>query len=297
MSLFLAIPCTLALAAFAAEDPPLPRQAPEGTRAVWDAAYVENGHLRQKLDLFIPPGDGPKPLVIWIHGGAFMAGDKRGGNPALALLQKGFAVASLGYRFSQDAIFPAPVEDCKAAVRWLRKHAKEYGIDPERFGAWGSSAGGYFVAMLGTTGGTKTFDVGGNLDVSSHVSCVVDFFGPTDFTKMTEQSKALPKSMEHDSPGSPESRLLGGPIQQEKEKAAKANPITYVSKQTPPFLVVHGDHDPLVPHGQSVLLVDALQAAGVPVEFRTVKGGGHGVGFGRAEHEAAEAFLTRYLKP
>ena len=285
---------TLALAA--ADGPKPPPGAPAGTKAHRDVAYVPGGHERQKLDLFVPPGDGPRPLVIWIHGGAFMMGDKAEWGPPLELLGEGDAVASLNYRLSQHAIFPAPVEDAKAAVRFLRKHAKEYGIDPDRFGAWGASAGGYQSAMLGTTASTKAFDVGENLDVSSAVQCVVDEYGPTDFTKMTEQAKALPGADEHDAPDSPESKLLGGPVQENKAKAAQADPCTYVTKDAPPFLIMHGDHDKLVPYGQSVLLVDALKKAGASVAFHTVKGGGHGDGFGEPERRAALDFLAKHLK-
>lgn len=286
---------TLTLAA-AADGPKLPPGAPAGTKAYRDVAYVPDGHERQKLDLFVPPGDGPKPLVIWIHGGAFVMGDKRGRSPAFPLLGEGFAVASINYRLSQHAVFPAAVEDAKAAVRFLRKHAGEYGVDPDRFGAWGASAGGYQAAMLGTTASTKAFDVGENLEVSSAVQCVVDEFGPTDFTKMTEQAKAVPGSDEHDSPDSPESKLLGGPVQENPEKAAKADPCTYVTRDAPPFLIMHGDRDKLVPYGQSVLLVDALKKVGAPVVFHTVEGGGHGDGFGEPERRAASGFLTKHLK-
>jgi acetyl esterase/lipase len=275
----------------------LPDDAPKGTRLIRDLAYVEGGHARQKLDLYLPPGDGPRPLVIWIHGGAFMYGDKADRPRALGLLDRGFAVASLNYRLSGTTKFPGPVEDCKAAVRWLRANAKTYDLDPDRFGAWGSSAGGYLVAMLGVTGETDGFDVGANKGVSGRVQCVVDEYGPTDFTKMDEQDKDVPGNSEHDAADSPESRLLGGPVQQNKDRAAAANPITYVTAKAPPILVIHGDRDPHVPYGQSVILVDALKKAGAPVTFRTVEGAGHGEGFGPDDLRAAEDFLIRHLKP
>lgn len=292
MSLVLAIACTLALADFADEDPPPPRvHGPPGTLRM-----SVDGHPRHKLDLFVAQGGEPKPLVTWVHGGASRRRQAR--------WQSGLSTAPERLCRRQDGLLllpgrglPGTSRGLQPAVPWHRKHAKEYPIDPERLGAWDSSAGGYFVAIPGTTGGTRTFDIGDNLDVSSQVSCVVDFFGPTDFTRMTEPSNAVPRSMEHDSPGSPESQFLGGPVELEKEKAAKANPIAYVSKQTPPFLGIHGDQDHLVSHGRRVLPIDALKSAGVPVEFRTVKGNGQGTGFGRAEHEAAEAFLTRHLRP
>lgn len=246
---------------------------PEGAVVHRDLAYAAGGHERQKLDLYLPKEGDRLPLIINVHGGAWMEGSKEWGMP-LEYLERGYAVASINYRLSQHAIFPAQIEDCKAAVRWLRAHAAEYRLDPNRFAAWGGSAGGHLAAMLGTTGDVKEFEVGENLGVSSRVQAVVDYFGPTDLLQM--DAHRLPNGMIHDTPDSPESKLVGGPVQQNKDKVAKANPITYVTKSSPPFLICHGDADPIVPHHQSELLVDALKKAGVPVTFYTVKGGGHG---------------------
>src|SRR5262249_32279005 len=152
------------------------------------------------------------------------------GGPALGLLSKGYAVASINYRLSQHAVYPAQIEDCKAAVRFLRANAKKYNLDPDHFGVWGASAGGHLVALLGTTGGGKELEGdGGNKEVSSKVQAVVNWFGPTDLTKMGGS---------HDNPDSPEAKLLGGPVQENKDKAAKANPITYVAKDAAPFLIL-----------------------------------------------------------
>jgi acetyl esterase/lipase len=268
---------------------------PEGARAVRNLEYVPGGHERQKLDLFLPAQtNSPLPLIIWVHGGAWQAGSKEN-CPALPFVAKGYAVASVNYRLSQHAVFPAQIEDCKAAVRWLRTHAKEYSLDPDRFGAWGSSAGGHLVAMLGTTGDAKGFDVGSNLEVSSRVQAVVDFFGPTDLLRMDEQ--AGPHSrMNHNAADSPESKLLGGPVQENREKAAKANPILYVSKDDAPVLLVHGDADPLVPHQQSEELHGALQKAGVESTLHIVKGGGHGDRFGPDVPQLVDRFFEQHLK-
>ncbi|HEX5691846.1 MAG TPA: alpha/beta hydrolase [Roseiflexaceae bacterium] len=244
-----------------------------GVAAHRDLAYVPNGHERQKLDLYLPRADGPLPLIVWIHGGAFRLGDKGNRIPS-EMLEQGYAIASLNYRLSQHAIFPAQIEDCKAAVRWLRARADAYGLDPSRFVAWGESAGGHLSAMLGTAGHERSFEVGDNLEYSSRVQAVVDFFGPTDFLQMDIQR--LPDGQLHDTPDSPESELVGGPIQEHRGATARANPISFITPDAPPFLIVHGDRDPLVPYGQSVLLVDALKAAGVPVTFYTVAGAGHG---------------------
>jgi acetyl esterase/lipase len=265
---------------------------PAGTSAHLDISYVTNGHALQKLDLYVPRTEGKVPLIIFVHGGGFSRGDKRGESP-LQFLAEGYAFASLNYRLSQDAIFPAQIEDCKAAVRWLRSNAVRLKLDPDRFGAWGTSAGGHLVAMLGTTGDTTVFDVGENLGVSSRVQAVADWFGPTDFLQM--DAHRLPNGMGHDAAGSPESRLIGGPIQRNKEKVARANPITYITAGDPPFLIAHGDNDRLVPHHQSVLLEAALKKAGVPVTFYTVKGGGHGFRNSTAD-ALRKDFFKKHLK-
>jgi acetyl esterase/lipase len=268
---------------------------PEGTKALRDVAYVPNGHERQKLDLFLPPGaTNPLPLIIWVHGGAWLGGSKEQ-CPALRYLQNGYAVASINYRLSQHATYPAQIEDCKAAVRWLRTHAKENGIDPERFAVWGASAGGHLVALLGTTGDVKKFDVGANLGVSSRVQAVVDFFGPTDFTQMQKYSLTN-APFNHDAADSPEAKLIGGAVQGNKHKAATANPITYISKDDPPFLIMHGNRDNIVPYQSSELLRDALQKAGVPVTLKIVEGAGHGFG-GKEIDQQVAAFFAQQLKP
>lgn len=280
---------------------------PAGVIAHRDLPYVTNGHERQKLDLYLPPTGNTHPLIIWIHGGAFRMGSKEGNEdnpPPFHYVTQGYAVASINYRLSQHAIWPAQIEDCKAAVRWLRAHAAEYNLDSDRFAAWGPSAGGHLVAMLGTAGHVREFEVGEYLDVSSRVQCVVNYFGPTDFLQMDDQR--LPDGMIHNAPDSPESELVGGDIQKHPDKVARANPITYIPQDTyipqnditvdvPPFLIVHGDQDPLVPHGQSVLLVDALEKAGADVTFYTVNGGGHG-GFTDPEvPKLTAAFFAKHI--
>lgn len=284
------------LAGFAVSAQPArrgPVQVPEGTIVQRDVAYITNGHARQKLDLYRTKGGKNLPLIINVHGGAFRAGSKSDGVPAEYLAQ-GYAVASIDYRLSQDAIYPAQIQDCKAAVRWLRANAAKYGMDANRFAAWGSSAGGHLAAMLGTTGDVKAFDVGENLHVSSRVQAVVDYFGPTDFLQM--DAHRMPNGQQHDPAGSPESQLIGGALQDNQERAAQANPITFVTQAAPPFLICHGDADPLVPHHQSELLVAALQKAGVPVSFYTVAGAGHGGFKDPKVAELTRTFLAKHLQ-
>lgn len=278
-------------------------------KVLTDQPYVEGGHERQKLDLYLPKASasekgatakaGPYPLVIWIHGGGWAQGSKDG-CPAQRLTAQGFAVASINYRLSGHAVFPAQIEDCKAAIRWLRANAGKYKLDPTRFGVWGSSAGGHLVALVGTTGKATQYDVGANLNVSSQVQAVCDFYGPTDFLQMDAASPG--GRGRHNMADSPESRLIGAPIQEAKEKTAKANPITYIqtaaaAKALPPFLIVHGSDDPAVPVGQSELLFKALTAAGSPVQFHVIQGAGHGRGFGGSEiEELVNTFFAATLK-
>lgn len=252
---------------------PQPR-LPDGVKAHRDLVYVEGGHERHKLDLYLPQkADGPLPLLIWVHGGGWQNGSKDGCPPLRGgFIERGYAVASINYRLSGQAVFPAQIEDCKAAIRWLRAHAKEYHLDGSRFGVWGSSAGGHLVALLGTSGGVKEFDVGTNLDQSSRVQAVCDYYGPTDFTVFV----TTPGYESHATDASPEAKLIGGAVMQNKDKAARVNPVTYVGRDDPPFLIVHGGKDPIVPLNQSQLLFEALKKSEVSAHFHTIHGAGHG---------------------
>jgi acetyl esterase/lipase len=293
------LPAAVLLALLASVPAPA-APVPQGTKVIADLAYVTNGHDRQKLDLYLPEkAAAPTPVIVWIHGGGWVSGDKKenGAPGTVSHTARGYAVASINYRLSGDALFPAQIEDCKAAIRWLRAHASEYNLDPNRIGVAGASAGGHLVALLGATGHLRDFDVGEHLDQSSAVQAVNDLFGPTDLLQM--DAHALPGArLVHDAPGSPESRLVGGPIQEPPycDLAAKVNPISYVTKDAPPHLIIHGDQDPLVPHHQSELLFATLQQHGVPVRFHTIKGAGHGQGFGGKEiAEMIAAFFDHHL--
>ena len=248
---------------------------PAGTRLERDIVYGKAEGRELKLDLFLPPSDEVKPLIIWIHGGAWREGSKDWPSPAQQFVGSGFAVAHVSYRLSQEAKWPAQINDCKAAVRWLRANAAQYRLDPKRFVAWGGSAGGHLVAVLGTSGGVAELEgMGNDLKVSSSVQAVVDWFGPSDLLQLSK----FRSNIAHDDSKSPLSQLVGGPIQENKNAAAQANPITYIGRVEvpPPFLIMHGTRDDIVPFNQSELLVAALKTAKSDVTFRPVIGAGHG---------------------
>jgi acetyl esterase/lipase len=267
---------------------------PEGAKRIANLEYATVGDTKLLLDLYLPEeAAGPLPVVVGIYGGAWMAGSKEQAQ-GIRLAGRGYAVATPNYRLSGVAKFPAQIEDCKAAVRWLRANAKKYNLDPDRIGAIGHSAGGHLASLLGTSAGVKEFEKGDNLDFSSRVQAVCAMSGPTDFLQMDAHA---PKGamLKHDPANSPESQLIGGAIQENKEKVARANPITYVSKDAPPFLLIHGDQDPLVPAHQAVLLNEALKKAGVEVRLHLVKGGGHGMG-GKEINVMIDEFFDKHLK-
>lgn len=268
---------------------------PAGAKALRDVPYVTNGHELQKLDLYLPAM--PKgPLLVVIHGGGWVGGSKNKPE-GLPMLAQGYAVANLDYRLSQHALFPAQIEDCKAAVRWLRAHAKEYGYDAQRVGAWGASAGGHLVAMLAATGTVKDFDVGENLDQSSAIQCGVDVFGPADLVDWKAPS-ANPAIQ----PTGPESllvKLLGGTAAEKPELAKRASPVTWVTKDCAPLFIMHGTIDQLVGLDQSQKLEAKLKSAGVEVTLDVVEGAGHGYGpfFAGDRPKRLLDFLNGHLMP
>ena len=277
-----------------ATPPPGIPGLPPNARALLNLPYVSKAHPRQKLDLYLPARPSG-PLLVWIHGGGWRAGTKDN-PPGLVLVGGGVTVASVEYRFSQDAIFPAQIEDCKAAIRWLRAHAKEYGYDPKRVAVWGASAGGHLTALLAVTGQMRDFDVGENLDQSSAVQCAVDLFGPSDFPAY---DPSLPEPMvQRENANSVLAQLLGGPVSQKLELAKRASPVTWVTKNAAPMLIMQGTKDPLVPVDQSQRLANKLKAAGAEVKLEIIEGAGHGTKeFWTAEKlKIIAEFLVDHLK-
>ena len=260
----------------------------------------------QKLDLYLPEGNGPFPVVLIVHGGAFLFGDKADQLSKTGtdyLLEQGYAVANINYRLSGEARAPAQIEDVKTAVRWLRAHAQEFQLNPEKFGAWGSSAGGNLVALLGTSADVPALEGAdlGNPDQSSRVQAVVDWFGPTNFLLMDQQFTGIPESQTHDAPDSPESLLVGAPIQSRPDLVRVMNPITYISSASAPFLIQHGTADPIVPFQQSQILYDALKAVigEERVTLSPIEGAGHGGGpqfWISSNVEVVLGFLDKHLR-
>ena len=270
------------------------QQVPDTIKAELDLPYAGTDNPRQKFDLYLPKTrkDGKQlPVVVFIHGGAWQGGDKRGGFGTVApLVESGeYAGVSVGYRLTGEAIWPAQIHDCKAAIRWLRANAKKYNLDPDKIGVTGPSAGGHLVEMLGTSGDVPELEgkLGEHLKESSRVTCVVDQFGPADLLAMGGS---------HNNPNSPESRLAGGAVQETQKVAREASATTHVSKDDPPFLLIHGTNDNVVPFNQSELLHDALKKAGVESTLVPVQGGGHGNFRTNEVAERLRQFFDKHLR-
>lgn len=282
---------TTVVLVFAQQGPP---RLPDGVRGEFDIPYAGTDNPRQTLDLLLPEKpatDQPLPVVVLIHGGGWQNGDKRSGTvQGASLVRTGhYAAVSLGYRLTGEARWPAQIHDCKAAIRWIRAQAGRYNLDPQRIGVIGSSAGGHLAAMLGTSGDEAALegDLGKHQKTSSRVQCVVDLFGPTDLVKLSRSS---------DPPHGAVARLLGGVVRENRELAHAASPITYVSRDDPPFLLIHGTQDTIVPYDQSELLQDALATAGVDSLLLRVEGGSHG-SFRNAEvTRRIGLFLDKHLR-
>lgn len=283
-----AVLAVLMTGAFTAE--PAPRPAPKPALAIpadveviHDIEYGKGGDVSLKLDIVRPkvtPKD-PMPVVIFVHGGGFMSGNKGAAiRRLIPLAERGYFCATIDYRLTGVAPFPAQIEDCKCAVRWVRAHAKDYNLDPDHIGAWGGSAGGTLVSLLGVTAGRKDFEgTGGWQDQSSEVQAVVDWYGRMDIWKTAVEEKARGATEETWKKGDvPErlSALIGGVIWENPYTCKWASPITYVSKDDPPFLIMHGDQDDTVPLDQSQDMYAALQKAGVESTIQVVEGAKHG---------------------
>ena len=292
---------TIAAAALGAEiaQPVMARRRPTevANAAIQrDLVYKRINGAVLTLDLYCPEKvSGPLPVIVWIHSGGWSRGRKER-CPAVTLVQDGYAVASIDYRLTTTAPFPAQIEDCKAAVRWLRANASTYHLDPDHIGVWGHSAGGHLAALLGTSGGVRELEgTGDNMSYSSRVQAVCVVSGPGDLLQLyraatgpsgTEMNPKVKPALE---------ALIGVPVEENKTKAMAASPITYVSKDDPPFLIIHGEIDSTVPVSQAESFAAALKAAGVETTLEIAPGRGHGAG-GPKFQPMIKAFFDKYLK-
>jgi acetyl esterase/lipase len=275
-----------------AQKPPARPNVPETVIFEADVEYANPDGQHLKVDLAHPKmGDGPFPAVVCIHGGGFRAGNRQGYDGlCIRLAEQGYVAITVEYRLAPKYPFPAAVHDCKAAVRWLRANAAKYHVDPARIGITGGSAGGHLAQFLGVTADVKEFEGdGGNPEQSSRVACVVNYYGPSDFTKSygksVDAAEVLPL-------------FLGGNLEQARRQHVVASPLYWVTPHAAPTLCVHGTEDKYVAHEQAVWLVERLKAAEVEADLLTLEGAGHG--FKGKDAETAEkatfAFFDKHLK-
>jgi excisionase family DNA binding protein len=286
-----------------AHDLPLPpaRVSVNGVRVLGGVPYADLPGVRPlELDLYLPPTadvDTPTPVVVFLHGGGWRLGSRRSLGPSYAgtiphpfeqVAAAGIAVASADYRLSGEQTWPAPLHDAKAAVRWLRSRGLEAGLDPARIGAWGESAGGHLALLLGLTGVGSGVDLDGDVGVvggSSAVRALAAWYAPSDLTALPHDLGADPAAGD-----TREAQLLGAPLSAVPDLVRQASPITYVTADASPILLLHGDSDRLIPGAQSVRLDAALRHVGVVVEFETYPGADH---MWSGAPEVAAAALSR----
>lgn len=304
---------TAPAASAAATRPRRPSNIPAGVQLLSDLPFATVPHAAKPddlgsnvkddellLDLYLPEKrQGRLPLVIWIHGGSWVEGSKKYCQGAW-LATRGYAVASINYRLSLQAPFPAQIYDCKAAVRWLRAHADDYQLDAGHFGVYGESAGGYLAALLGTTENDKTLEgeLGAHRNVSSSVQAVCERYGTTDFTRAEDAMAATTDPKIRFFQVLVLQKLLGVAVNDPgfAERARLASPLTYVGKNAAPFLILHGAKDALVPLQQSELLDAALRKSGVPSTLQVIPGAGHGFVPNAEQNRGIQEFFDRYLK-
>ena len=264
---------------------------PPGIEKHADLVYATIGQRELRVDVYAPTTrpESPIPAIVWVHGGGWRGGRKEGIARPAPMLERGYGLVSVEYRLSGEAIFPAAIADVKAAMRWVRANAARFGFDPSRLGAWGSSAGGHLVALLGTAHEVSQWDEmhEENSGISSRPDAVCNWFGPTDFLRMND----FPGRIDHDSADSPEARFIGVPIQEHPERTQLANPIRYVTPDDPPMLHMHGELDRAVPYNQSELLNAALEKAGIDTALYMVKGADHG--FRNMQGDTSETLASR----
>jgi acetyl esterase/lipase len=268
-------------------------QAQHDTSVKKDIVYADAGGKKLLLDLYMPSGTKDPYLIVWIHGGAWRSGSKE--SPPLGLVSAGYALASINYRLSEEAVFPAMIHDIKAAIRFLRGNAKKYGYRPDKIIIWGSSAGGHLAALVGTTNNDKALEgtLGNYLTESSSVQVILDFYGPTNFLTILKQSTTHGVSVR-----APALKLLlGKPVEEVPELAKQASPVYQVDASDPPLLIVHGDQDIQVPVNQSLELMAVYKKLSLTVQTEFIPGADHGDGiyYKDAVLNTVKQFLKKVL--
>jgi acetyl esterase/lipase len=260
-----------------------------------DVTYAVVDGRELGLDVYMPSGVENPPLLVWIHGGRWLHRAKEDTN-TLALTEEGFAIASVDFRLSVDAPFPAQIHDIKAAIRFLRANAETYGYDAGRIAVHGRSSGGHLAALVGVTNGVEKLEgeLGSYPDVSSDVQAAVSYFGASNLTTIMDQSTPFGVNLR----GPALALLLGGPLESTTELARLASPVFHVDPNDPPLLLLHGDQDPQMPINQAHELHGVYKAHGLPVQFEVVHGAKHGTPeFFDAERTALVAtFLKTHLR-
>lgn len=264
-------------------------------RLLRDIQYAQADKQKLLLDLYLPRDTGHPPLIVWVHGGAWRRGSKKS-MPLKSLVEDGYAVASVDYRLTPVARFPAQVHDCKAAIRFLRSKQQQYGYDAQHIGIAGSSAGGHLAALIGVTNHHEGLEgtVGDHFDQTSRVHAIVDYFGPTNLTTILKQS--TPHGLGVRIPAL--QLLLGGQPENTPEIARLASPVFHIDAKDPPLLIIHGDQDPQVPINQSHELEGAYKNYRLEVHFEVVHGGAHGGKrfFDEQRNRLVKLFFDRNLR-
>jgi acetyl esterase/lipase len=278
-----------------------------------DISYATQSDA-QKLDIYmLAKRNKPNPVIVWMHPGGFYEGDKDGSSSmplarvnmiklVLLMLERGYAVISINYRLSPEAIFPALIYDVKAAIRWVKANAEKYNFHPEKVAAWGSSSGGYLAAMLATTGDVRELEdlSMGNPDQSSRVTVAVDWYGPTDFLLMDSQHIQLGQEADVHEASSPESRLMGAAVTLVPEKCKAASPMTYINRRSAPIYIQQGKEDLTIPYPQSMMLAERIATAigkdHVVLELFENVGHADAIFFTTENVNKILDFLDRYMK-
>ena len=246
---------------------------PEGTKIRKDIEYRKTGYRRLLMNIYEPAGvSKPTPLILYMHGGGWIWGDRRHCQRAGYLLEYGFTVVSIDYSMSYQAPFPAQIQDCKAALRFLRANSAGLNLDTKKVGACGHSAGGHLASLLGTTSGIRDFDTPENAGFSDRIDAVCNYYGPGSITELIRYAL----NAGADDTIKQGEQLIGGTLKEKMAISEKASPLRHVHSQASPFMIIHGDNDKIVNYSLSVSLHEALVRAGVESHLNIVRGGAHG---------------------